>query len=96
MAGDRSDEEVLHERFSKSLIRGEWFEATPELLMLCAEVGLLALEIVIKPFTTTITVDDEFKAKLVSEGGRLGVGWTTALQILARERLEQKENERRK
>jgi hypothetical protein len=40
--------------------------------------------------TTTITVDDDFKAQLVIEGKRMGLGWTTVLQVLAREALERR------
>mgnify|MGYP001575744426 CR=1 FL=1 len=37
--------------------------------------------------TTTVTVDDDFKERLILEGRAMGIGWTTALQILAREAL---------
>lgn len=38
--------------------------------------------------TTTITVDDDFKARLIDIGTRMGLGWTTVLQVLAREALD--------
>lgn len=47
-----------------------------------------------KSSTTTITVDNDFKADLVDEGKKMGLGWTTVLQVLARERLAEKRSPR--
>lgn len=41
--------------------------------------------------TTTITVDDDFKDRLVVEGKKMGLGWTTAMQVLAREAIAARE-----
>lgn len=40
---------------------------------------------------TTINVDEEFRKRLEEVGQDLGVGWTIALQILAREGLAARE-----
>lgn len=37
----------------------------------------------------SVTVDDALRRRIGVQATRLGVGWTTALKILARERLEQ-------
>ena len=44
--------------------------------------------------TTTIAVEEDFKKRLVAEAKNMGLGWTTALQVLAREALDRRENER--
>jgi hypothetical protein len=88
VAGDRDDEERMHEKFARTRIRGEWFEATPELMAMCREIGMTGLEAALPMAKRSMTkLDDDAEAGVAEEMKIESRNESQMINILVKEAL---------